>query len=425
MVSDRLKTTLSEKNKFTFSSTLKRLIKDISDPLAIIVILFAGILVVSAPMVKNLSTESEEEAQEQIVKASTQTTQAFPDVPPSNKYYQAIQELTARSIVNGFPDGKFYPNNPVTRAQFVKMIDLVFNLYPSEQDWNDANPPFNDLVPDDPNNLYPHEYVAVAVRNHITEGIKVGEFGPNNPITRAQIMTMTVRASDNLTPGKLKKSPSFYKNSLGNFSPTHASFAKEFQYNLLGKNVIDGSSWDPMLSITRGETAQILYNVFIYGGETEILFPITVSEATDVQKTAIIQTIKSCFIDYNAILRFYKGARITVKSLDGGWDGQYLGNGNIELNNTSPLPQVREDLEHEMGHLVWELLPPSAWLEWKTLVGSGSNDWYHIPLEHFAESFRIAFFPTHVNFPIKTKLKVISQDEMKTWVMNRLPSSLF
>jgi hypothetical protein len=423
----QLKNHPKQKDKSTFLLIIKEFIKEGFNPLAIIVAISAILILTSVPKVKDLSSGNEQNTQEETTTVSIQKTQAFLDVSPSSRYYKAIESLFNKGVIQGLPNGKFLPENLITRAQFAKMIVLTFNLYPTEQDWEDSNPLFKDLGPDDPNSLYPHEYIAMAFKNHITEGIKPGEFGPNNYITRAQMMTMIIRATDNLMPEKLKEAPSFYKNSLGNFSSVHAIFAKKFQYNLLGKNVINGPDWNPMLSATRGEAAQMLYNLLSHTGETEMLFPITINGETEIHKTAIIDTIKSCFLDYNALLKPHQGITITIKDLGDDWDGQYLGHGDIELNSHLALPELREDLEHEVGHILWELLPPSAWQEWHDLVGNGngSNDWHYIPLEHFAESFRISFYPTHANFPIKTKLKVLSQEEMRKWVMDRLPSNFF
>jgi hypothetical protein len=49
---------------------------------------------------------------------------AFPDVPVTHPYYQAITDLTARGIIGGYDDGTFGPGDPASRQQFAKMIVL-------------------------------------------------------------------------------------------------------------------------------------------------------------------------------------------------------------------------------------------------------------------------------------------------------------
>lgn len=45
----------------------------------------------------------------------------FKDIKPTDWYYNSIINLTDRSIINGYTDGTFRPNNPVTTAEFLKL----------------------------------------------------------------------------------------------------------------------------------------------------------------------------------------------------------------------------------------------------------------------------------------------------------------
>ena len=53
---------------------------------------------------------------------------SFPDVPANHGAKNYIAELAAREILQGFTDGNFRPNEPVTRAEFAAMIRRSFNL---------------------------------------------------------------------------------------------------------------------------------------------------------------------------------------------------------------------------------------------------------------------------------------------------------
>lgn len=46
----------------------------------------------------------------------------FTDVSKNHTHFNAIKEAKHLGIVNGYPDGSFKPNEPVTRAQVVAMI---------------------------------------------------------------------------------------------------------------------------------------------------------------------------------------------------------------------------------------------------------------------------------------------------------------
>ena len=43
------------------------------------------------------------------------------------RYDYAVEDLTSKKIINGFPDGNFHPYENVTRAQFAKMIVIAID----------------------------------------------------------------------------------------------------------------------------------------------------------------------------------------------------------------------------------------------------------------------------------------------------------
>ncbi|MBX6396088.1 MAG: S-layer homology domain-containing protein, partial [Alicyclobacillaceae bacterium] len=56
------------------------------------------------------------------------STPLFSDVHPEDWFYQAVDDLAKRGIVVG-AEGRFYPNNPVTRAEFTKMAVVAFGYH--------------------------------------------------------------------------------------------------------------------------------------------------------------------------------------------------------------------------------------------------------------------------------------------------------
>lgn len=55
-------------------------------------------------------------------------TQKFSDVPKSYWAFEYIAEMVDRGVLAGYPDGKFYPNNNVTRAEFAKIMASAAGL---------------------------------------------------------------------------------------------------------------------------------------------------------------------------------------------------------------------------------------------------------------------------------------------------------
>ncbi len=185
---------------------------------------------------------------------------AFTDVPAGHPYASAVADLSARGIINGYGDGRFGPDANVKRMQFAKMIDLTMDL-----DVTDADIcPFPDVDPSQPGGLYPDHYVAVAARNEITRGYEDGTFRPQNPITRAQVITMIVRAADRLRPGLLAEAPEWYPGWHFMTDPTHGANIVKAGYNLILEGVDpsdESASWATSEPVTRGEVAQMLFNL--------------------------------------------------------------------------------------------------------------------------------------------------------------------
>jgi hypothetical protein len=193
----------------------------------------------------------------------------FSDVLSSHPYAQAIGDLAGRQIIGGFADGTFGPDRPVTRQQFAKMILLTLGMTPAEDDWPSATAPFVDMGADDPSSLYPHEYVALAALYQITKGKDATHFAPLDNISRAQVVTMVVRAAQRFYPQTVSQPGNAAASTWGEFDPTHAQNAAIAEANsLLAGLGADAShpsgnlaALKPLEPMTRGEVAQLLYNL--------------------------------------------------------------------------------------------------------------------------------------------------------------------
>jgi N-acetylneuraminic acid mutarotase len=189
---------------------------------------------------------------------------SFPDVPSAHSYYQAITGMADRGVIGGYGNGDFGPSDPVTRQQFAKMIVLTMGLTVTGTEVC----PFTDVatqVGNDP--FYPSRYVAICAAKSITNGKTATAFAPSDKITRAQVLTMIVRAADKLTPGTLESIPSAqWTGGLPTYNdPTHGANLKKAEYNglLAGINGPTGSLayWHTVENATRGEVAQMLWNL--------------------------------------------------------------------------------------------------------------------------------------------------------------------
>jgi hypothetical protein len=192
---------------------------------------------------------------------------AFTDVSPGDDYSEAIAQLSSLKIIEGFEsDNTFRPRDLVTRQQFAKMVVLTLGLTVTENDIC----PFPDVQRSDASTLYPDNYVAVCARNSITVGKEkdgITIFDPYSNITRAQVMSMVVRAAPLAGVTLNQPTSAYYADSKyimrGFNDPDHGLNAQiaELSGLLWGIRLDSAGFWDPWKKATRGEVAQILWRL--------------------------------------------------------------------------------------------------------------------------------------------------------------------
>lgn len=98
-----------------------------------------------------------------------------------------INQLYNDDVVSGYGDGRFGPDDSVTRAQILKIALLAFEL-PVEGGEND----FTDI----PSGEWYEDYVSSASGDlDIVSGYTDNTFRPNNPVTRAEALKIILKAA--------------------------------------------------------------------------------------------------------------------------------------------------------------------------------------------------------------------------------------
>lgn len=101
----------------------------------------------------------------------------FLDVEKGTKEAYAIEKLWKAGYVNGYNETTFAPDNHLTRAEFVKIVNNVFSYtQPAEN-------PFNDIFEGD----WYYGEVLKAVQADYIKGMGDGRFCPNDKVTREQV----------------------------------------------------------------------------------------------------------------------------------------------------------------------------------------------------------------------------------------------
>ena len=109
------------------------------------------------------------------------TENRYSDVSAGQWYNNAVSTMTRAGIVNGYPDGTFRPNAPITRAEMAKIIALFAKLEPSAERFPDTA------------GHWAEPYIRLAAGSGWIEGYPDGTFRPDRAITRAETVTMIDR----------------------------------------------------------------------------------------------------------------------------------------------------------------------------------------------------------------------------------------
>ncbi|MGF1602911.1 MAG: S-layer homology domain-containing protein [Thermosynechococcaceae cyanobacterium] len=91
-----------------------------------------------------------------------------------------IRSLAQQNIVNGYPDGSFRPNAPVSRAEYAALVGNAFPNAPRNQSARS----FQDVRSD----YWAYNAIRTASQTGFLTGYPNGQFEPNQNIQRAQVL---------------------------------------------------------------------------------------------------------------------------------------------------------------------------------------------------------------------------------------------
>ncbi|WP_242968755.1 S-layer homology domain-containing protein [Butyricicoccus pullicaecorum] len=172
----------------------------------------------------------------------------FDDVPVDAWYAEAVQYVFANNLMTGVSENSFAPNAQMNRAM---VAQILFNMeQPSD---TEAPAAFRDVDSD----AWYAEAVNWAVWQGYMSGYGTGSFGPNDALTREQLVTVLWRYSGSPVTGDPAMLNTFSDAAL---TSDYAQQAMIWAYDqgVIGGNA-DGTL-NPRGTATRAEIAQILMN---------------------------------------------------------------------------------------------------------------------------------------------------------------------
>lgn len=170
--------------------------------------------------------------------------QVFSDVPPSKHFADAVNELSARNIIGGYPDGTFKPGNTITRGQAAAIIAKMRGLDTSDV----KGQKFKDV----PASHGFYKAIMKMADEGIIGGYPDGSFKPNEPIKRKNMAAILVKAFD-LPRSVDVKNP--FKGEVGITNDVLVI------YQLGITSGTSPTTFSPNASITRGQAAKMLVAV--------------------------------------------------------------------------------------------------------------------------------------------------------------------
>ena len=158
--------------------------------------------------------------------------------------YDSIKQFIEKGYISGYEDKTFKPNNSITRAEFVKIVNKVFNF----TDQGKEN--FKDIEP----GTWYYEDICIGVRAGYINGYEDGTFRPNEPISREEAASI-ISTITNLSGNSSLKFVD--DNKIG-------AWAKSSVYALVENKIMTGyedNTFRPKNKITRAEAVATLSRV--------------------------------------------------------------------------------------------------------------------------------------------------------------------
>mgnify|MGYP000290363322 CR=1 FL=1 len=191
--------------------------------------------------------------------------ESFSDVPTAHPNAEAIAYVFEQGIVHGYPDGRYKPNLPINRAEFVKILTGVYQDILEEKhsdgSWEDSmciavfsdseiTLPFADVRED----AWYAGSVCTAMSQGLVNGYPDGTFRPANNINFAEAAKIIVKTF-NIGSAQSEAELEGEAEHPGQF------WYKPFADDLANRNAIPTSVAHFDHEVTRGEMAEIIYRL--------------------------------------------------------------------------------------------------------------------------------------------------------------------
>lgn len=178
------------------------------------------------------------------------TGSLFNDLEGHEWAKEAVTHLKQAGIINGVSETEFSPETNVTRAEFAKMVVLLYGFHDSSNAKSFTDVSGNDWF---------KQYVDIASSMGIVNGYDDGSFGANENITREDLCVMIVRGAKLYELDLPAAQPEFIDID------TFQDYSKESVGSLASLGIVNGKGdglFAPADNATRAEAAKIIYGIY-------------------------------------------------------------------------------------------------------------------------------------------------------------------
>ena len=191
-----------------------------------------------------IKVTSEDKATTNVYTLKATIAEQFSDIDEGDWYYNNVLRAVDLSILSGYSDGTFKPNNNITRRDFAIMLAQALGHSNSEP----ATSPFKDVADND----YGVSSIAYLYEQGITAGDDKGNFNPDANITRQEAAIFLAKAFEATGTSEAYTDDAKI-----------ASWAKDFVYAAKAAGLMSGDvagTFRPTDTLTRAEAASAMVN---------------------------------------------------------------------------------------------------------------------------------------------------------------------
>lgn len=177
----------------------------------------------------------------------------FPDVPDGHIYQEEIEMLVGAQVIQGNPDGNFYPDRIVNRAEMLKMLYIAKGRIPD---------PLNvRCFPDVTIGSWYEPYVCDAAARRFVKGYADGTFRPADPVNRVEALKMISQIFEIPIPEVSEEDRDIVKF----VDVSVAAWYTKYLFAAFTKGILpiegqDGARFYPDWPLLRGEAAAYIFN---------------------------------------------------------------------------------------------------------------------------------------------------------------------